>query len=302
MPYTVYKLTSPSQKVYIGITCQAIERRWANGKGYKRCPAMNKAITKYGWENFTKEILLENTTESEAKSLETLLIKVHMSNDSRYGYNITEGGEGTKGFKLSEEQKEHLRQINLGKHHSEETRRKMSAIHKGNKYCLGVKHTEEWKRQISERGKGANNPHAKKVICLETLKVYDTLTEAREKTGATKITDCCKHSYKHKSSNGLHWEYYDENLSEQDYKDILQQLLKEEYENKHHKPSEEHIKATVERSSIPVVCVESGEVFNSIHDACRKYNLSPPNVCNCCKGKKKTAGGFHWNYYDREAV
>lgn len=285
MGYTVYRLTSPSNKVYIGITSRAVKKRWNNGIGYRKCPMMNSAIKKYGWENFKKEILLENTTESEAKSLETLLIKIHRSNEREFGYNLTEGGDGTTGYCPSEE-----------------TRRKMSAIHKGNKYCLGVKHTEEWKRQISEREKGANNPRARKVICLETLKVYDTLTEAREKTGATKITDCCKHSYKHKSSNGLHWEYYDENLSEQDYKDILQQLLKEEYENKHHKPSEEHIKATVERSSIPVVCVESGEVFNSIHDACRKYNLSPPNVCNCCKGKKKTAGGFHWKYFDREAV
>lgn len=302
MAYTVYKLTSPSEKVYIGITSQPIKKRWKNGNGYKRCPAMNKAITKYGWENFTKEILLENTTESEAKSLETLLIKVHMSNDSKYGYNITEGGEGTKGFKLSKEQKEHLRQINLGKHHSEETKRKMSAVHKGNKYNLGRKLSEEHKRQISEREKGSKNPRAKKVICLETLKVYDTMTQAQKETGASKITDCCKHSYKHKSSNGLHWEYYDENLSEQDYKDILQQLLKEEYENKHHKPSEENIKATVERSSVPVICVETGTIFNSIRDACRAYNLSPSCVCCCCKGKSKTAGGFHWKYFDREAV
>ena len=296
MAYTVYKLTSPSNKVYIGITSQSVKKRWNNGNGYKRCPAMNKAITKYGWENFTKEILLENTTESEAKSLETLLIKVHMSNDSRYGYNITEGGEGTTGIKMSEEMKEHLRQINLGKHHSEETKRKMSAAHKGNKYSLGVKHTEEWKRQISERQKGANNQHAKKVICLETLRVYDTMTQAREETGATKITVCCKHYYKHKSSAGLHWEYYDESISDDEYKNILQELIEEEYENKHHSPSEENRRKTSERSSVPVICVETGTIFNSIRDACRAYNLSPPNVCNCCKGKKKTAGGFHWKY------
>lgn len=285
MGYTVYRLTSPSEKVYIGITSRPVKQRWNNGIGYKRCPAMNNAIKKYGWENFKKEILLENTTESEAKALETMLIKLHRSNDSRFGYNRTEGGDGTTGYCPSEE-----------------TRRKMSEAHKGNKYFLGHKHTEEWKRENSKRCKGASNGHSKKVICLETLKVYDTLTQAREETGATKITDCCKHSYKHKSSNRLHWEYYDENLSEQDYKDILQQLLKEEYENKHHKPSEEHIKATVERSSVPVICVETGTIFNSIRDACRAYNLSPSCVCCCCKGKSKTAGGFHWKYFDREAV
>lgn len=69
MSYTVYKLTSPSEKVYIGITSQPIKKRWKNGNGYKRCPAMNKAITKYGWENIKKEILLENTTDKQTEPL-----------------------------------------------------------------------------------------------------------------------------------------------------------------------------------------------------------------------------------------
>lgn len=296
MAYTVYKLTSPSNKVYIGITSQPIKKRWRNGKGYKNCILMNKAIKKYGWENFKKEILLEGTTEHEAKALEMMLIKLCRSTDPNYGYNITEGGEGAKGVKRTEEQKEHLRQINLGKHHTEETRRKMSASHKGNKYNLGHKLSEERKRQISERQKGANNQHAKKVICLETLKVYDTMAQAREETGATKITECCKHYYKRKTSNGLHWEYYDDRLSDEDYKKVLQRLIKEQEENKNKHNTEESIKRLIERSSVPVICVETGTIFNSIRDACRAYNLSPPNVCNCCKGKKKTVGGFHWKY------
>lgn len=296
MAYTVYRLTSPSNKVYIGITSQPIKKRWRNGIGYKNCTLMNKAINKYGWENFKKEILLENTTESEAKALETLLIKICQSNNPDYGYNLTEGGEGTNGLKLSEEQKEHLRQINLGKHHTEETKLKMSAAHKGNKYNLGRKLSEEHKKMISEREKGSKNPRARKVICLETLKVYDTMTQAREETGATKITECCQHYYKHKSSAGLHWEYYDDRLSDEDYKDILDRLLKEEYENKHHPPSEENRRKTSERSSVSVICVETGTIFMSMEEACKKYKIIKANLCNCCKGKRKTAGGFHWRY------
>ena len=279
MGYTVYRLTSPSNKVYIGITSRSAKQRWNNGIGYKRCPAMNGAIKKYGWDNFKKEILLENTTESEAKALETLLIKIHKSNDPRFGYNRTEGGDGTTGH-----------------YPSEETRKKMGKAHKGNKYALGHKHTEEWKKANSIRINGANNGHARKVICLETLKVYDTMTQARKETGATKITECCKHYYKRKTSNGLHWEYYDDRLSDDDYKKILQRLIKEQEENKNNRNTEESIKRLIERSSVPVICVETGTIFNSIRDACRAYNLSPPNVCNCCKGKKKTAGGFHWKY------
>lgn len=314
MAYTVYKLTSPSNKVYIGITCQSVEKRWANGKGYKRCPAIYKAINKYGWENIKKEILLENTTENEAKSLETMLIKLHKSDNKKYGYNLTEGGDGTtgrilseetkrriseknKGKIISEEQKEHLRQVNLGKHHSEETKRKMSESRKGKKFPNRKRVLSDADRKrLSDNFKGTNNPRARKVICLETLKVYDTLAQAREETGATKITDCCKHSYKHKSSAGLHWEYYNERLSDSDYKDILKRLLEEEYNNKHKSPSEKNRRGTSERCSVPVVCVETGVVFKSLEAVCQTYNISKANLCNCCKGKRKTAGGFHWRY------
>lgn len=314
MAYTVYRLTSPSDKVYIGITSRPVKQRWNNGIGYKKCPAMNNAIRKYGWENFKKEILLENTTENEAKSLETMLIKLHKSDNKKYGYNLTEGGDGAtgrvlseetkrriseknKGKIMSEEQKERLRQINLGKRQSEETKRKRSESMKGKKFPNRKRiYTDEDRKRISERSKGANNGHAKKVICLETLKVYDTLAQAREETGATKITECCRHYYKHKSSAGLHWEYYDDRLSDSDYKDILKRLLEEEYNNKHKSPSEKNRRGTSERCSVPVVCVETGVVFKSLEAVCQTYNISKANLCNCCRGKRKTAGGFHWRY------
>ena len=280
MAYTVYKLTSPSNKVYIGITSRSVKQRWNNGIGYKKCPAMNNAIRKYGWENIKKEILLENTTEEEAKSLETLLIKLHRSNESGYGYNLTEGGDGTKGY-----------------YPSEETRKKRSEALKGRKYPNRKRVlSEKERKRLSDSFKGTNNPLARKVICLETLRVYDTMTQAQKETGATKITVCCKHYYKHKSSAGLHWEYYDESISDDEYKNILQELIEEEYENKHHSPSEENRRKTSERSSVPVICVETGVVFKSLEAVCQTYNISKANLCNCCIGKRKTAGGFHWRY------
>lgn len=284
----------PSNKVYFGITKQKPCKRWKCGKGYKNCKFVNRAINKYGWENVRKVILFENLSERKAKYIEVSLILMYKSNDANYGYNISGGGD--LGCSPSLETREKLRQANLGKKHSEETKRKMSESHKGNKYALGVKLSDERKKAIGERELGANNPMARKVICLETMKVYDTLTQAQKETGATKISDCCRHTKKHKSSGGLHWEYYDKYLSEQDYKDILEWLVEEENENKHHKMSDENKKKLVDMCSVSVICVETGEMFNSIADACRTHNLNPSDVCNCCKGKRKTAKGFHWEY------
>ena len=48
---------SPSKKYYIGITSQAVNKRWKNGKGYKSSPYFYNAIQKYGWNNFEHNIL-----------------------------------------------------------------------------------------------------------------------------------------------------------------------------------------------------------------------------------------------------
>ena len=53
---------------------------------------------------------------------------------------------------------EHSRLHMKGKHLSEETRKKIGAASKGNKYALGYKHSEEAKNKISEAKKGEKNP------------------------------------------------------------------------------------------------------------------------------------------------
>ena len=45
-----------------------------------------------------------------------------------------------------------------------------------------------------------------------------------------------------------------------------------------------------------VVCVETGEIFSSIRQASKSINVDFSNIAKCCKGKLKTAGGYHWKY------
>lgn len=52
-----------------------------------------------------------------------------------------------------------------------------------------------------------------------------------------------------------------------------------------------------------VICVTTGEIFNCIKDAERKYNVSHQNISKCCKGKYKSAGKLNgqklvWYYIE----
>ena len=56
--FTIYYHKSPEDKYYIGQTCQDLETRWRNGKGYHSVK-FTEAIEYFGWENFEHGILEE---------------------------------------------------------------------------------------------------------------------------------------------------------------------------------------------------------------------------------------------------
>ena len=118
--FFVYCHTVPNGKVYIGQTRQNPYTRWHNGSGYRQNPYFTNAIKKYGWENIKHEILEYDLSQEEANAIEKEYISRYRSNDRRYGYNITDGGEA--GFYVPEETREKLRKINTGRKrpHSEE--------------------------------------------------------------------------------------------------------------------------------------------------------------------------------------
>ena len=51
-----------------------------------------------------------------------------------------------------------------------------------------------------------------------------------------------------------------------------------------------------------VKCITTGETFNSLIEAEQKYNIKYQNISACCRGKKKTAGGYRWEYIDRSGL
>ena len=124
-----------------------------------------------------------------------------------------------KGRVLSQETKQKLSELNTGennpmygKHHSEETRKKMSNAQKGKSK------TEEHKRKMSESKKGKNkgkdNLNARSVICITTHEIFETITAGAKKynlKNPCSISECCRKRKKSagKLSDGtkLVWKY-----------------------------------------------------------------------------------------------
>lgn len=208
--YTVYKHTSPSEKVYIGITRKRPEQRWDNGNGYKHCPHMAAAVKKYGWENIRHEILATGLTKAEAEAQEIRLIATYKSNDRRYGYNTDAGGSAPG--RMAEESRRKIaagmmgdrnptRRYGhpmLGKHHTDESKRKMSASASARVGRIVTDGTRKKLRQAQKKTPVRN---------IDSGQIYAGIHEAAEATGlqATKICAVCKG--KRKSTGGVRWEY-----------------------------------------------------------------------------------------------
>lgn len=245
--FCVYMHTNKiNGKKYIGQTCLKTERRWNNGKGYKSCPHFYRAIQKYGWDNFKHEILYDHLEREEANHIEEILIAKYNTINIQYGYNLKSGGENnflleeTKrkisetmkekycgennpmyGKHHSEETKIKLSEINKDKHLSEETRRKMSENHadfKGENHPMyGKHHSKKTRKKMSESHKGKNHPNYgkygskssnhKSVYCVELDKIWSSIKECAEELelDASAITKVCKEKYK--TCGGYHFQY-----------------------------------------------------------------------------------------------
>ena len=211
MAFCVYKHTSPSKKIYIGITKQNPARRWQNGFGYKENPYFYSAIQRYGWDNFKHEILFENLTQEEAEAKEIELIAHYNSTNRACGYNISSGGginypseEGLQrlrelwtGHIVPDEVRQKISQTQKGKVISPETRAKMSARRKGRKLS--------WETRLK-----IDEAKYKAVICVETGEIFRRMKDAQLKYNTRHISGCCRGA--RQTAGGYHWKYHTEGV------------------------------------------------------------------------------------------
>ena len=46
----------------------------------------------------------------------------------------------------------------------------------------------------------------------------------------------------------------------------------------------------------PVICIEKNETYSSTREAARQFGIDCSAIGKCCRGRRKTAGGYHWKY------
>lgn len=149
-------------KSYVGQSLHVIKRKVRHFSDLK-CGRHNndylqKSYNKYGHSSFKFEILEEADGLSEAELNDREVFWIDFYNSYYEGYNLTIGGDGTKGRAFSEEERmiRALKMTGNGNHffgrkHSIETRLRISAmasLRTGSKNSFyGKTHSEGWKEK-----------------------------------------------------------------------------------------------------------------------------------------------------------
>ena len=202
----IYKMTNNiNGKVYIGQTIRELDERTKEHIRHNKI-IIDKAIQKYGIENFTVEQIDLAESIDELNQKEMYWIKLYDCITPK-GYNQCYGGNNTYGYHHKEEAKRKMSikksQLYVGesnpfynKTHSEESRKKMSEVRKGLKHL-----TKEQIKRLRE------SHHTVKVMNVDTGEIFNSIKEAGLKYNIepTHITRVCKG--KRKTSGGYRWEY-----------------------------------------------------------------------------------------------
>ena len=168
----IYKITSPTGRVYIGQSIDIEKRRKSYFKptGALGQTRLKNSLKKHGVENHKFEII-EECLEENLNRRERYWQDFYNVLDEGLNCKLTQSED--KSGKLSDETKEKIRRANSGENHP----------------MYGKKVSQEKREKTSETCKkrlinvGGKNGKAKLIICLETGIFYDSIRDASEALG-----------------------------------------------------------------------------------------------------------------------
>lgn len=257
----IYKVTGPTNKIYIGMTTKCLDKRKKSHKKafkYHNLKFYN-AIKKYGWDSFVWEELYYTDDFTDLVNKEKYFINLY--NSKINGYNLTDGGEGVLGYVVPEEMK---------KLYSEKTK----------KYWNNCS-LEQKQNIISGILKNSYAGKNKKEIIDNFGNIYKSLTDASIKNNVT--VGAISYAIKYKSFCNKKFFKFNENNNE-----FLNYGIK--------KP---RIKNTINLNN-KYACVKikdsSGIIYNSVTEAAKITNISRKQITRLLKNKKFSKKGLGFSY------
>ena len=185
----IYKIISPSSKIYIGQTRNFNKRiEFYRNLRCKKQSKLFNSLKKYGYENHKIEIL-EICEIAELNDKECYYIKKLNTFETSHGLNLTSGG--LQNTIMSEETKKKISFGRIGqKHHffgkkfNKEWCKKLSESHKG------IVKTETWRSNLSKSHIGKKlNDNQKKALYDSKFGKISKLCKNSKKIGQFSIDD-----------------------------------------------------------------------------------------------------------------
>lgn len=168
----IYKITSPSNSVYIGQSwdikkrVQKYQRLHCKGQKY-----IYNSFLKYGFEAHKIEIIHLLPTDISQEVMNSYEIAYWQSYKD-LGIKMLNIREAGTGGRQSEESKKLMSLGHIGKKHSDATKKILSERSKGQKRLLGFRHSEASKLKMSEYQKGRSRPeHIRKLLRVKKSEI-----------------------------------------------------------------------------------------------------------------------------------
>lgn len=271
MKYEVYKIQNKvNNKVYIGITNKGYNNRFRKHLSEARNGStfiLHLAINKYGKDNFFVTLLETCSSLEVLKEREKFWIKTLNSTNRDFGYNMTEGGDGT-----------------FGRFHSEETKKKI-----GERLRVGVsiENTDTKEIKLFESTAKA---------CKYLNKCRSYLSDLRRRNNySTILFDdnlIIKYIEKEKPKPKKNQDISAHMKMMQEKSIESRSLNKEEFSKK---------QKEVKKDKTKIVCqfdLQGNLIkeYNGCREAATYLNKSRSAIQHCLKGRNKTAYGFVWKF------
>lgn len=283
----IYLLTDTTNgKQYVGKTTGKLGKRIRQHRRTKHT-YVDRMIGAHGWENCTVEILDECATPAELNEREIYRIAT-LGTRAPNGYNLTEGGEGSSGYKFTQESIQRLSLSHRMYHivcvetgmifDTAAEAAAWAGVQKAAIFraCNGISRTaggyhwfyQEAPHLADHKPKVRENKNKRAVICVETGQIFESVSAAAKWAGVGKASIIRACNKKHRLVKGYHWQYADD----------------------------PNYKVMVNRAKRAVRCVETGEVFESITEAANWAGVNPMSIARACKNNEFTSAGYHWQY------